>query len=93
VLADKGYTGAGVGIHVPVKHQPDGPLHTDNLRYNQLVTALRAHRARQCLARSLARPRPGHHPPQRISAIAVAALVLASIPTESGERTSGDLVR
>jgi hypothetical protein len=27
VLADKGYTGAGVGIHVPVKHHPDGPLH------------------------------------------------------------------
>ncbi len=26
VLADKGYTDAGIGIHVPIKHQPDGPL-------------------------------------------------------------------
>jgi hypothetical protein len=42
VLADKGYTGAGVGIHVPVKQHPDGPLHTDNRCYNQLITALRA---------------------------------------------------
>jgi hypothetical protein len=42
VLADKGYTGAGVGIHVPIKHQPDGPLHTDNRCYNRLITALRA---------------------------------------------------
>jgi hypothetical protein len=23
VLADKGYTGAGVGVHVPVRHHPD----------------------------------------------------------------------
>jgi hypothetical protein len=28
VLTDKGYTGAGLGIHVPIKRQPDGPLHT-----------------------------------------------------------------
>ncbi len=42
VLADKGYTGAGVGIHVPLKHHPDGPLHTDNRCYNSLTTALRA---------------------------------------------------
>jgi len=41
-LADKGYTGAGVGIHVPIKHQPEGPLHTDNRCYNQLITGLRA---------------------------------------------------
>jgi DDE superfamily endonuclease len=42
VLADKGYTGAGVGVHVPVRHHPDGPLHIDNRCFNQLVTALRA---------------------------------------------------
>jgi hypothetical protein len=42
VLADKGYTGAGIGVHVPIKRQPDGPLHTDNRCYNQLITALRA---------------------------------------------------
>jgi hypothetical protein len=42
VLADKGYTGAGVGIYVPIKHQPDGPLHADNRCYNSLITALRA---------------------------------------------------
>ena len=42
VLADKGYTGAGIGVHVPIKHQPDGPLHTDNRCYNRLITALRA---------------------------------------------------
>jgi len=42
VLADKGYTGAGVGVHVPVRHHPDGPLHIDNRTYNHLITALRA---------------------------------------------------
>jgi hypothetical protein len=42
VLADKGYTGAGVGVHVPVRHHPDRPLHTDNRCYNRLITALRA---------------------------------------------------
>lgn len=42
VLTDKGYTGAGVGVHAPVKRQPDGPLHIDNHCYNELITALRA---------------------------------------------------
>src|SRR3712207_1365485 len=37
-LADKGYTGAGVGIQVPIKHHPAGPLHTDNRCYNRLFT-------------------------------------------------------
>ena len=41
-LADKGYTGAGVGIHVPTRRRPEGPLHIDNRCYNQLITALRA---------------------------------------------------
>ncbi len=43
VRADKGYTGAGVGIHTPIKRQPEGPLHIDNRCYNQLITAY-AHR-------------------------------------------------
>jgi DDE superfamily endonuclease len=29
-LADKGYTGAGVGLHVPIKRSPEGPLHINN---------------------------------------------------------------
>src|SRR3954464_6091842 len=29
-LADKGYTGAGVGIYVPLKRSPGGPLHINN---------------------------------------------------------------
>jgi hypothetical protein len=28
-LADKGYTGAGLGVQVPVRDQTDGPLHID----------------------------------------------------------------
>ncbi len=42
VLVGKGYNGAGVGVHVPIKHHPHGPLHTDNRCYNHLITALRA---------------------------------------------------
>jgi len=42
VLADEGYTGAGIGVHVPVRHHPGGPLHIDNRCYNRLITALRA---------------------------------------------------
>jgi hypothetical protein len=80
VLADKGYTGAGVGIHVPIKHQPDGPLHTDNRTYNYLITALRApaERANALLGRWRALGRVTVCP-LRISAIAAAALVLTSL--------------
>lgn len=43
VLADKGYTGAGLGVHTPVKRPPGGAvLHTDIRTYNQLLIALRA---------------------------------------------------
>ncbi len=38
MLGDKGYTGASIGVHVPFKHHPDGPLHTDNRCYNRLIT-------------------------------------------------------
>ena len=80
VLADKGYTGAGVGIHVPIKRQPDGPLHTDNRCYNSLITALRAptERGNAMLGRWRALDRVTLCP-QRISAIAAAALVLTSL--------------
>jgi hypothetical protein len=80
VLADKGYTGAGVGIHVPVKQHPDGPLHTDNRCYNQLITALRAptQRGNALLGhwRALDRVTVSPH---RIGVIAAAALVLTSL--------------
>ena len=80
VLADKGYTGAGVGVHVPVKHHPDGPLHTDNRCYNQLITALRApaERGNALLGRWRALDRVTVSP-QRIGAIVAAALVLTSL--------------
>jgi hypothetical protein len=43
VLADKGYIGAGIGVHTPVKRPAGGTvLHTDTRTYNQLLTALRA---------------------------------------------------
>jgi hypothetical protein len=79
-LADKGYTGAGVGIHVPLKHQPGGPLHIDNRCYNQLITALRAptERGNALLGRWRALDRVTLCP-QRIGAIAAAALVLTSL--------------
>ncbi|SFT80536.1 DDE superfamily endonuclease [Geodermatophilus amargosae] len=80
VLTDKGYTGASVGIHTPVKHHPDGPLHTDNRCYNSLITALRAPTER---GNALLGCRRALHQvtvcPQRIGAIAAAALVLTSL--------------
>jgi hypothetical protein len=80
VLADKGYTGAGVGVHVPVKHHPDGPLHTDNRCDNSLITALRAptERGHALLGRWRALDRVTISP-HRIGAIAAAALVLTSL--------------
>jgi hypothetical protein len=80
VLADKGYIGAGVGIHTPVKRLPDGPLHTDNRCYNQLITALRApaERGNALLGRWRALARVTVCP-QRIGVIAGAALVLTSL--------------
>jgi len=39
VLADKGYTGAGIGVLVPYKNRPEGPLHLNNRCYNQLIIA------------------------------------------------------
>jgi hypothetical protein len=80
VLADKGYTGAGLGVHVPIRHHPDGPLHVDNRCYNQLITALRApaERGNALLGRWRALDRVTVYP-QRIGTIAAAALVLTSL--------------
>jgi DDE superfamily endonuclease len=80
VLADKGYTGAGIGVHVPVRHHPAGPLHIDNRCYNLLITALRApaERGNALLGRWRALDRVTLCP-QRIGAIAAAALTLASL--------------
>ncbi len=74
--ADKGYTGAGVGIYVPVKHHPAGPLHIDN----RLLTALRAptERGNALLGRWRALDRVTVCP-QSIGVIAAAALVLTSL--------------
>ncbi len=85
VLADKGYTGAGIGVHVPVKHHPGGPLHTDNRCYNALITALRAptERGHALLGRWRALDRVTVCP-QRISVIAAAAVVLT--PLDRGTR-------
>jgi hypothetical protein len=80
VLADKGYTGAGVGIHVPIKPSPQGRLHINNRCYNRLITALRApaERGNALLGHWRALDRVTLCP-QRIGAIAAAALVLTSL--------------
>ena len=81
MLADKGYLGAGVGVHSPIK-RPVGSavLHTDTRTYNQLLTALRAptKRAHALLGRWRALDRVTLCP-WRITVIAAAALVLASM--------------
>jgi hypothetical protein len=89
VLADKGYTGAGIGVHTPVRHHPHGPLHIDNRCYNRLITALRAptERGDALLGRWRALDRVTLCP-QRISAIAAAALVLTSLDRGTSEKTS-----
>jgi hypothetical protein len=82
VLADKGYTGTGVGVgvHVPVRHHPVRPLHVDNRYYNRLITALRApaERGHAPLGRWRALDRVTVCP-QRIGTIVAAALVLTSL--------------
>jgi hypothetical protein len=81
VLADKGYTGAGIGVHTPVRRPVGGAvLHTDTRTYNQLITGLRAptERAHALLGywRALDRITVC---PQRIGVIVAAALVLTSM--------------
>jgi len=80
ILTDKGYTGAGVGIHVPIKEQPGGKLHVDNLTYNAMITGLRSptERGNALLGHWRALDRVTVCP-QKIGVIAVAALVLITI--------------
>ena len=76
-LADKGYDGAGAGVLTPTK---GGNLHPDNLTRNQLLGCLRAQGERGIALlktrwKALNRIRLC---PQRIGAIAKAALVLTT---------------
>jgi hypothetical protein len=76
-LADKGYDGAGAGVLTPTK---GGNLHPDNLTCNQLIGCLRAQGERGVALlktrwKALNRIRLC---PQRIGAIAKAALVLTT---------------
>jgi hypothetical protein len=76
-LADKGYNGAGAGVLTPTK---GGNLHPDNLARNQLIGCLRAQGERGIALlktrwKALNRIRLC---PQRIGAIARAALVLTT---------------
>ena len=76
-LADKGYAGAGAGVLTPSK---GGGLHPDNLTGNQLIGCLRAEGERGIALlktrwKALGRIRLC---PQRIGAIAKAALVLTT---------------
>jgi hypothetical protein len=78
-LADPGYHGAGIGIHVPFKQPTDGRrLGIDNRTYNKLLRAMRALGERG-FALLVGRWRVLRHitvSPSRISDIAKAALVL-----------------
>ena len=81
VLADKGYIGASIGVHTPVRRPAGGAvLHTDTRTYNQLLTALRAptERAPGLLGRWRALDRVTLCP-WRINVIAAAALMLTSM--------------
>ncbi len=77
-LADKGYEGAGIGVHSPIKGRD---LDIANQSYNTLLTALRAigERANAELKerwRCLQRIRLC---PSRIGAIVAAAIVLSTL--------------
>lgn len=77
-LADKGYTGAGIGIHVPLK---GNNLAIDNRARNQLINANRApaERANALLKSSFKALRRITLCPRRIGHIVTAALVLLNI--------------
>ncbi len=83
-LADKGYIGAGIGIHVPVrrpKHQSEQALHADTRTTNTLIRDLRA-LGERAAAELKERWRALKHvtvSPSRIGDIARAALVLNQI--------------
>ena len=74
-LTDKGYVGAGIGIHVPTKGRN---LHRDNQTRNSMISALRApaERANALLKRTWKALERVTLDPWRIGAIIAAALVL-----------------
>ncbi|USQ79730.1 transposase [Ornithinimicrobium faecis] len=77
-LADKGYTGAGIGIHVPTK---GANLDPDNQTRNQLLSVLRApaERANALLKSTWKALRRVTVCPRRIGDIIAAALVLLTM--------------
>ncbi|WP_338320935.1 transposase family protein, partial [Streptomyces lonarensis] len=79
-LADAGYTGAGLGIHTPLRPHPDipSPLAADNRTHNQLLRGTRG-LGERAAAELKQRWRALQHvtlSPNRIGAITKAALVL-----------------
>jgi len=74
-LTDKGYVGAGIGIHVPIRGRN---LHADNRTRNAMISALRApsERANALLKRTWKALERVTLDPWRIGAIVAAALVL-----------------
>lgn len=76
-LADKGYDGAGAGIHTPTKGRG---LHPDNLTRNALISCLRApaEHGNALLKMRWKALRRIRLCPWRIGAIAKAALVLTT---------------
>ena len=86
-LADKGYHGAGIGVHTPAKGARLAPSTSTR---NQLLTRLRAEDERG-IALLKTRWKALRHVrlcPQRIGAIAAAALVLTPPTDQSVENTS-----
>ena len=77
-LTDKGYTGAGIGIHVPTKGRNLAP---DTATRNSLLTAMRAlgERGNAILKTRWATLRRIRLCPQRIGHITAAALVLSTL--------------
>lgn len=77
-LTDKGYTGAGIGVHVPTK---GANLAIDNRAQNLLITALRApaERANALLKSSFKALRRVTVCPLRIGTIVAAALVVLTM--------------
>jgi hypothetical protein len=79
-LADAAYTGAGIGVHTPLRPHPDipSPLHVDNRAHNHLLRSARA-LGERAAAQLKHRWRTLQHitlSPSRIGAITKAALVL-----------------
>lgn len=77
-LADKGYQGAGIGVHTPVKGRG---LHVDNRTRNQLLTSVRAvgERANAELTGRWKALRRVTLCPHRIGDITAAALYLSTL--------------